>query len=374
MSLFLGITVIFYFLLIIFLIFGSQHREYAGCSSNEMKTFFSIVIPFRDEEEHLPPLLDSLARLQYPEKLFEILLVDDFSKDTSKIICQKFQQENPQLSIRILDNEYLFSSPKKAAITTAVSAARGSFIITTDADCTLPEKWLRAFDAFLQKTASDLVAGPVRIASGHSILSIFQEIDMFSLQAATMGSFRMNMPLMCNGANLCYSKAAFFKVNGFKGNNHIASGDDLFLLQKFIGAGYKTSYLKCKEAIVSTAFQPDLPNLISQRIRWAAKASSYKSIAAKLAGVTVLLMNLMILVSLFFYLYHGISLTLPILAFFTKFSLDFILIYPSAKFFSRKKVMINYIWCSLFYPAFSSYVAITSLFRGYVWKGRRFSK
>ena len=37
---------------------------------------------------------------------------------------------------------------------------------------------------------------------------------------------------MCNGANLAYERKAFFEVNGFTGIDHIASGDDMLLMQK----------------------------------------------------------------------------------------------------------------------------------------------
>ena len=37
---------------------------------------------------------------------------------------------------------------------------------------------------------------------------------------------------MCNGANIAYTKKIFEEVNGFKGNEHIASGDDEFLMHK----------------------------------------------------------------------------------------------------------------------------------------------
>ncbi len=58
---------------------------------------------------------------------------------------------------------------------------------------------------------------------------------------------------MCNGANLAYERKVFYEVNGFTGIDHIASGDDMLLMQKiaqrFPG---KISYLLSKESIVTT--------------------------------------------------------------------------------------------------------------------------
>ena len=62
----------------------------------------------------------------------------------------------------------------------------------------------------------------------------FQQLDFLSLQGATIGSFGIKKPFMCNGANFAYTKAFFKELNGFEGNENIASGDDVFLLQKAI--------------------------------------------------------------------------------------------------------------------------------------------
>jgi hypothetical protein len=55
---------------------------------------------------------------------------------------------------------------------------------------------------------------------------------LLSLQGATIGSFGIGKGFMCNGANLAYKKSLFQELNGFQGNDTIASGDDVFLLQK----------------------------------------------------------------------------------------------------------------------------------------------
>ena len=200
-------------------------------------------------------------------------------------MCREFQKNNPHLKIKLFQNKNPGGSPKKAAIETAIRAAAHDFILTTDADCNLPENWLQELSTRIDQTAATVVAGPVRIARTEvskrgfldNLLESFQELDFFSLQAETVGGFGVNIPFMCNGANFCYKKTAFWKVNGFEGNSDIASGDDIFLLGKFKKAGFKTSFLKSAGAMVTTPPQPNLPALLSQRIRWAAKTPSYKS-------------------------------------------------------------------------------------------------
>jgi hypothetical protein len=57
-------------------------------------------------------------------------------------------------------------------------------------------------------------------------------------------------PNMCNGANIAYPKAVFEEVNGFDGNEHIASGDDEFLMHKIAE--------KYPNQIVFAHYQPNI--------------------------------------------------------------------------------------------------------------------
>ena len=74
-----------------------------------------------------------------------------------------------------------------------------------------------------------MIAGAVTYDCNSSFLHQFQQLDMASLQGATIGSFGIDQGFMCNGANLAYTKSLFTALDGFTGNDKIASGDDVFL-------------------------------------------------------------------------------------------------------------------------------------------------
>ncbi|MBK5192153.1 MAG: glycosyltransferase [Flavobacteriaceae bacterium] len=382
MIFFLVLITLFYVILIAALLIGWRKIPEFKIKNIPPKIRFSVVIPFRNEAENLPLLLNSLSKLNYPTLKYEILLVNDASEDVSIQICDDFINSHPEIQISLLENKRSSNSPKKDAISTAIKNAQFEYIITTDADCKVPENWLQAFNERIIETGAKLVAGPVKIAdTSKNIIRenrwlkyfhFFQEMDFMSLQAAGAGGFGLGKAFMCNGANLCYEKAAFLKADGFSGNDEISSGDDIFLLQKFTEKKWPVSFLKCAEAIVLTKPQQDLNTLISQRIRWAAKTPAYKSSFAKLVGLTVLLMNFSLVIGGLLAFFSLIPYQPLLFAFFFKFNVDFALLYHSAEFFDRKDVLRNYFWSSIIYPVFSSYVAILSLFSGYEWKGRKF--
>lgn len=375
---FIGILIFLYIGLLLYLLYGFHQLKTISEENIPPKTTFSIVIPFRNEAENLPQLFVSLRKLYYPEDLFEILLVNDASEDASEAICEEFITAEKGLHVKLLQNERKSESPKKDAINTGISAAKNDFIVTTDADCLLPEKWLQEFNSRLMATGAKFLAGPVMISrkegSKSSFLELFQEIDFLSLQLATMGGFGVKQPFMCNGANLCFEKASFLELNGYDGNDYISSGDDIFLLEKFRKRGFKIGFLKRKEATVLTKAQQNLKALLQQRIRWAAKTGATKGFFGKFVGLLVLLMNLSLVLAFFAAVFKLFPPGIFLFLFLLKFNIDFILIYSCADFFGNERVLKNYFWCSIVYPFFSSYVAMRALFGGYSWKGRHFKK
>lgn len=361
--------------LIIAFIVGFDKVENFRISKIKSKTKFSIIVPFRNETENLEELLQSVFTLNYPKELFEIIFVDDHSVDDSVNLIKTIISLNDKLNIKIITNNRRTDSPKKDAIQTAILQANFDWIITTDADCIVPENWLKIFDAYIQKHESKLIAAPVTYIANKTFLEQFQLLDFLSLQASTIGSFGITNPFLCNGANLCYEKQAFIKVNGFEGNEHIASGDDIFLLEKlFKQYPDKVHFLKSNEVIVKTKPQKSFKELLSQRIRWAAKTTAFTSRFAKFVGVSVLLMNLLVVLILLLSLFNLFLWELLFAIIIIKFILDYILLSKAYRFYKQHLLLRSYCIGSLFYPFFSMFVAMVSLQTTYSWKGRQFKK
>ncbi len=339
------------------------------------KTKFSVVIPFRNEARNLPALLESIAKLNYPNSLFEIIFVNDDSTDASAEIINQIIYDVPQIDIRLINNSRHTNSPKKDAIATAIAHAKYDWIVTTDADCVLPKFWLDSFDEFIQNQNPEFIVAPVTYSNMHTLLDRFQLLDMLSLQGSTIGGFGIGKPFLCNGANLAYTKQLFNDVNGFKGNSHIGSGDDIFMLEKAVKNKLaNVCYLKCTQAIVSTLSQPSVDALLSQRVRWAAKASGYQNLFAKLVGIIVFLMNGGLLVFGLMTFIGITKLNSLIYILVIKFGVDLLLIYKTATFTNQKEVLKSYFFAFFLYPFFSVYVVFLSVFKGYKWKGRDYIK
>ena len=363
-----------YSIIIIGLIYGFNKVEDFNYKDISETTSFTIIIPFRNEAENLPELLLSISQLSYSNWLFEIIFIDDNSNDNSlKIITNYFKDKN--YNIRVYNNDRKTKSPKKDAISTAIKHAQHPWIITTDADCVLPKLWLKTFDQFIKKHHPKCIVAPVTYNVKNTFLDRFQWLDFMSLQGATIGGFGINKPFLCNGANFAYLKDAFEQVNGFTGNTNIASGDDIFLLEKMVNIfPYNVMCLKNSNAVVKTKTMQSINALFNQRRRWAAKTKAYTNKFSKIIGFSVLLMNALFITCLIFAGIGFIPLYYFIVLIVIKFGLDGLLIYKSANFFNQKKYLHSYLTGFIIYPFFSIVVAFSSFFLGYKWKLREFKQ
>jgi len=360
-----------YVLLMIFLRIGQGKLEPFVLGSIPAKTHFSVIVPYRNEADNLEDLLNSFCRLDYPQKDYEIILINDFSTDNYKPIIDKFKQKLSNL--RCIDALKTDMSPKKAALSLGISKAKHDWILTTDADCQVPKNWLKAFNQKIVKENPLLVAGLVQFGNVKSFLDRFQCLDLLSLQATLLGAFGQQKPMLCHGANLCFSKTLFYKLNGYKSHQNIASGDDVFLLEAtFKRHPDKVTVLNSLDAVVSTHTEPTFKKLLAQRTRWAAKATAYKSWSLKIVGLIVFAMNLSLILSGFLSIFGLFSVKLFWFIFLIKFNLDALILYNVASIFKQESVLKSYLLSSFLYPFFSVLSVLLGFTNGYTWKQRKF--
>jgi len=369
-----------YTVLIISLIKGFNQLKFPNTKKSSPENQFSILVPFRNEAQHLPDLLNSFIDLDYPINKIEFILINDQSGDESERVISEFNALHKTLNLVMIHNEPKSDSPKKDAIELGVKKASNPWIITTDADCVVPKNWLQAFNDFICSESPKMIVAPVTYFHGNTFLDNFQLLDFLSLQGTTIGSFGLqgkgpSRPFLCNGANLCYEKQAFLDVKGYEGNRDIVSGDDVFLLEKMYDRFHeKVRFLKSEAAIVRTSSKNTLKELIHQRVRWAAKTSSYGHVYGKMVGVIVFLTNALLIALLVLSILNSFPWVYFGFFFLLKFNLDFILLHRTAEFFNQTQVLKTYFLSSLVYPFFTVFVALLSFKRSFRWKERTFQK
>jgi len=342
--------------------------------------FISIVIPARNEEKNIGLCIHSIISQTFPSNNFEIIVVNDHSTDNTTNIVLSFKQENIHLiNLEDFTKGQVLNSYKKKSIETAMQFAKGELIVTTDADCIAPEKWLETLATFYKEKSPVFVALPVvfkNTSNSDSFLKRlfknFQSLDFMMLQGITGASVYKKFHSMCNGANLAYQKKVFYEVNGFEGIDKLASGDDMLLMHK-IEKRYpeKIMFLKSEKVIVETTPAETFKDFINQRIRWASKADQYtdKKITAVLLLVYFLNVWIFILgISSFFsvkaFYYFLISIVV-------KTIVEFIFLFPVSKFFGKQKLLWWFFPAQPFHILYTIVAGFLGKFGSYQWKERK---
>lgn len=330
-------------------------------------TKISVVIPARNEEQHIGNLLRALEAQTFPGNFFEVIVVDDHSTDRTAEIVKTFQKVK---LISLTENG--INSYKKKAIETGIAAAAGEIIVATDADCLPPASWLETIAAFAEKNRAVFIAAPVSITNNTSVLQLFQAMDFMILQAITGAVVYKKQLSMCNGANIAYTKKVFDEVNGFSGIDTIASGDDMLLMYK-IWRQYSSGvhYLKSREAIVNTAPQLTWKEFFQQRIRWASKANKYEDRRFLPVLLLVYFFNLSFILLLIAGCWYTWLWKWLLIFWIAKTLAELPLFISAARFFNKTSTVK---WFFVFQPLHILYTVISGLlgqFGKYEWKGRK---
>lgn len=356
-----------YAILILFYRSGWNELEIFSSTGQEPDLNISVIIAARNEEENIRQLLRSIEAQTYPSHLYEVIIVDDHSTDDTATIAGSFS------FVKLIKLQFdNINSYKKKAIETGIAAASGDLIVITDADCTVKPGWLKTISTFKEKTNAAFIAAPVAIENTPGLLQTFQSLDFIVLQGITAASVQKRIHNMCNGANLAYERKIFFEVNGFSGIDHIASGDDMLLMQK-ISSRFpgRIAYLLSKDAIVTTQPAKTWKEFFSQRIRWASKATNYNDIKIFSALFLVYFFNCALLALLIVgfwmpYLWLGLLAIL-----FAKILVELFFIYPVAKFYNKERLLILFPFYQPLHILYTVIAGWLGTFGSFEWKGRK---
>lgn len=331
----------------------------------------SVIVACRNEENHLPRMLDSLSKQHYPANALEIIIVDDYSEDASLLILHAWKNENKHLNISILLPEQ--GAGKKNALNTGILAARMEYILFTDADCFMEPDWVQAMMNYAMKDGIQIVLGPVIQKSGKTVTEQFQWIETAILQVVTAGTAALGKAVMGNGANLLSRKDAYLRVTQYFDRSSYASGDDVNLVhevKKLFGKNSIT-YAAHAKAVVTTYPEKSIRLLWWQHIRWASKSKGYTDRdAIKLGAITVLI-NTLTAFLIIGACFSAIAAWLVIGILCLKIIGEFLLL---RKVESLVRISVNPFYYSIsevLYPLFSTAILLFSITGKYTWKGRR---
>ena len=132
---------------------------------------YSFIIPVYNRPDEVDELLDSLTRQTI--RNFEVVVVEDGSSVPCKEVVDKYAD---CLTIHYYNKSN--SGPGQTR-NYGVERANGEYMLILDSDCIIPEGYLEAVEAELQRKKSDAFGGPDRAHESFSDKYTILQIGSF---------------------------------------------------------------------------------------------------------------------------------------------------------------------------------------------------
>ena len=209
----------------------------------------TLIICTYNREKYIGPLLESIAKNDYPTSDYELVLVDNNCTDNTKGVCEQFAVEHPEITLRyVVETEQGLSAARNKGI----EEAKGDIIIYVDDDALVDSDYIRIY-------AEHFSAHPETMAAGGPIEPLYEteEPKWMSPYTKALLTAWMNYGDKVReypngrypgGGNAAYRKVVFDKVGlintelGRKGSALLASEEkDIF--DKMKAQGMQVLYL-----------------------------------------------------------------------------------------------------------------------------------
>ena len=193
----------------------------------------SVIVPVYNVEQYLPRCIDSILAQTFTD--FELLLIDDGSKDKSGAICDAYARKDPRIRV--------FHKPNggvSSARNMGLDNAKGEWIAFVDSDDWVNEDYLSSFDINF-----DISISGYSIINEQKILDVREEAVSFKKQIITadvaqnLHKFRIQTAPW----GKLYKKAIIDKYN-ISFPEEISYGEDSIFIYEYI--------LHCSSALISS--------------------------------------------------------------------------------------------------------------------------
>ena len=232
---------------------------------------FSVVIPTYNRPACLRQCLEAVADLEYPRRLYEVIVVDDGGDLPLKEVVGS--------TIQGLDVTLLRQTNRgpAAARNLGCSRAGGRFIAFTDDDCRPDPNWLRALAEQFAKTPDDMLGGRVVNAlAGNPYATASQHLLSY-----LYGYYedRRDGCRFFTSNNLSVPAKRFRNIGGFDAAYLRAAGEDRELCDRWQWLELGMTY--APRAVVYHAHDLNLASYLHQHIRYGMGALDFHECRAR---------------------------------------------------------------------------------------------
>lgn len=262
----------------------------------------SVIIPTLNRKDVLTEALLSLKKVDYPKKLFEVVVINDGSTDGTK--------EAVEGIINRLNYKFKFYNERRKGIShaknIAIKKSRGEIIVSTDDDCLFEKTWLKKLLVPFNDPRVGAVGGPDKAIKNENTLA--KSIDFaFSSFIGSGGIHGRFLKVKLGhvyppGCNMAFRREVVKKIGFFDEN--LAPGEDTDYNHRIETAGYKLAHVpsafvwhRPRNSI--KRFVPYIYKRGKARVEIIRRYPQYKELIYYLPATVVITGSLLVLLSFF---------------------------------------------------------------------------
>ena len=230
----------------------------------------SVIIPVHNESLRIERLLKSLEAQDYPGA--ELIFVDDRSTDKSADMIAEFirksGREKPAVKIISL-TENPGPNCKQYALARGIEVSTGEFLLFTDADCEIPQHWIRGMVKRMSDGEVGAAIGPVlKRSGGKGFFHLYQCYEHGVRYVYLAGAAGLGAAGGGFGNNMILRRASLDAVGGYDKVPPSPTEDAALVSRIRSCSKYKIRAVLGPDVHVITQGEDNWKNLINQTLRW----------------------------------------------------------------------------------------------------------
>ncbi len=194
----------------------------------------SIIIPCYNEEKHIIKCINSILNQKNIKIKYEIIIIDDGSKDNTINKINDFILKHPDKKIKLIKLNH--AGPAKAR-NTGIKNSKGKIVLFIDADCIASPLWINTLIKRIEKGDVVGVGGTYRTLTPSKKISDFIGLDI-EFRHNSIGNYTD----FVGSYNVCFLKSVLIEVNGFDESFKAANAEDNDLCYRISKLNYKIAF------------------------------------------------------------------------------------------------------------------------------------
>jgi biofilm PGA synthesis N-glycosyltransferase PgaC len=218
----------------------------------------SIIVPTFNEAQVIRLKLLNLSRLDYPNSLLHVIVVDSNSTDGTLDVVKGFAAQYPSFDLEVLS---LSERGKRAALNFALKKAVGDVVLVSDADCFYERDILKKAIPYLSVDNVGAISGVKLLLNKVSSSIAKTEADyLASMNGIKLGESKLGFTPLFEGGFSAY------KIDAIKSFDPYETGsDDCGTVIKLAEEGRKA--ILVSEAVFFTGFPTSLRERLIMKVR-----------------------------------------------------------------------------------------------------------